>query len=237
MGGGELLCVFSVQPITPPHSKGQLWCPGEGIVCCGHLNSFFALHCAGNIGLLVVDFDDTCTEKDTISVLLNAVVEANASAAAAAASASGNAAEAAQHRRQELSAMMKTLSGNYLQKQQLLLDSLLPSDSTPAAAAAGPAAAAAAAAVYDEQGLRGFCESLSDFDVAMNQIVFDAGALKGKVGGRKTAYHCTRRGVWREGEAPGGGGGGGGQGGERGGSRQVMKYLSCALTQEAGVAP
>jgi hypothetical protein len=157
---------------------------------------------------LVVDFDDTCTEKDTISVLLNAVVEANASAAAAAASAS-NAAEAAQHRRQELSAMMKTLSGNYLQKQQLLLDSLLPSDSTPAAAA-GPAAAAAA--VYDEQGLRGFCESLSDFDVAMNQIVFDAGALKGKVGGRKTAYHCTRRGVWREGEAPGGGGGGEGEG-------------------------
>jgi hypothetical protein len=38
------------------------------------------LHCsvpAGHIGLLVVDFDDTATEKDTIPVLLNAAVEAN----------------------------------------------------------------------------------------------------------------------------------------------------------------
>lgn len=32
---------------------------------------------AGNIGLLVVDFDETCTEKDTIGALLGAAVEAN----------------------------------------------------------------------------------------------------------------------------------------------------------------
>lgn len=122
---------------------------------------------AGDIGLLVVDFDDTCTQKDTISVLLNAVVEANARKAAAAC-ASGNSQQAADHARQELSGMMKQLSANYISKQQELLDRLLPS-----------AAAAAANQPYDEKGLRGFCEALSDFDVEMNQVVIDAGALKG----------------------------------------------------------
>lgn len=138
-----------------------------------------AVCCAGNIGLLVVDFDETCTEKDTISVLLNAVVEANArtAAAAAAACASGSSVEAADHKNQELSALMKSLSANYIIKQQQLLDRLLPPVQD------GPSAAAGAARVYDEQGLRGFCEALSDFDVEMNQVVIDAGALKGECKG------------------------------------------------------
>jgi hypothetical protein len=145
---------------------------------------------AGNIGLLVVDFDETCTEKDTIGVLLNAIVESNAYAAAAAC-ASGNSAAAADHRRQELAALMKTLSANYVSKQQDILDRILAPVEAAAgvgtagssAAAAGGAAAAAAgqgSRPFDEQGLRSFCEQLSDFDVAMNQVVIDAGALKGE---------------------------------------------------------
>lgn len=136
----------------------------------------------------MVDFDETCTEKDTISVLLNAIVESNAYAAAAAC-ASGNSAAAADHRRQELSGMMKTLSANYISKQQELLDRILSSveaaagvepAGNSAAAAGGAAAAGQGSRPFDEQGLRGFCEQLSDFDVEMNQVVIDAGALKGE---------------------------------------------------------
>jgi len=150
-----------------------------------------AVLCSGDIGLLVVDFDDTCTEKDTISVLLNAVVEANA-ATAAAACASGNAQQAAQHTREELSALMKKLSVNYIEKQQALLDQLLPPGPTAAAAGDLKAAGAGAAAggegsgvVYDRAGLLSLCEALSDFDVGMNQVVVEAGALKGEGGGQE----------------------------------------------------
>jgi hypothetical protein len=148
-----------------------------------------------------VDFDETCTEKDTIGVLLSAIVESNAYTAAAAC-ASGNSAAAAEHRRGELSALMKTLSANYISKQQELLDRVLSpveaavensaaasagntaaaGDSAAAAAsgAAAPAAVGQGSRPFDEQGLWGFCEQLSDFDVAMNQVVIHAGALKGE---------------------------------------------------------
>lgn len=148
-----------------------------------HPPTLLHTHTTGNIGLLLADFDDTCTERDTISVLLGAAVDAaaqNAAAAAAAADGGGDAAAAAaagKAARQQQAAAVKRLADNYVAKQQALLDTLLP---PPPPAAAGPESTAAAAAVpYHPQGLRAFCDALSSFDCEMNQVVVDAGALKG----------------------------------------------------------
>jgi pyruvate/2-oxoglutarate dehydrogenase complex dihydrolipoamide acyltransferase (E2) component len=153
--------------------------------------------CAGRISLLVVDFDDTCTQGDTIGVLLQAVADANARAAAAAAAgaaaggagggadaAAAAAAAAADAVRQQQGARAKQLGENYVARQQQLLQRLLPAAPDAAAAAAAGALGGTSHGQqppqqYNARGLRAFCEALSAFDTDMNQVVIDAGALKG----------------------------------------------------------
>ncbi|KAG2431981.1 hypothetical protein HYH02_013197 [Chlamydomonas schloesseri] len=104
---------------------------------------------------LVVDFDETCTPKDTIGGLM-------ALAAAAAAQpgrpTAGDGAWAA--------ATSARLADDYMAAQRQLLARLLP-DGEPDAAA------------YDAAGLDGFLAALSDFDEAMNAPVEECGILKG----------------------------------------------------------
>eukprot|EP00879_Flechtneria_rotunda_P015385 GHRR01016084.1.p1 GENE.GHRR01016084.1~~GHRR01016084.1.p1 ORF type:complete len:725 (+),score=300.79 GHRR01016084.1:303-2477(+) len=164
------------------------------------LNFFSAqpgLPSSRRIGLFICDFDETCTEQDTIGVLMNAAVEAKVKACSA-----SQGSTAAEQLKQLLSAQVKQLADNYIAKQQLLLAQILPPDPTPAAAvvahssmavATGPTASAAAAAAgdnaaigaaaaprrYDAAGLAGFCQQLSDFDIAMNQVVVDSDCLAG----------------------------------------------------------
>ncbi|KAF8066297.1 TH1 [Scenedesmus sp. PABB004] len=121
-----------------------------------------------HIGLLVSDFDETLTAKDTIGALLGAAVEAQARAAA-------GGADERERLRGDLAARVKQLADDYASQQQALLARLLPAP----APVAGRDAAAAPAAPYDGAGLAAVCEALSDFDVAMNQVVIDAGVLKG----------------------------------------------------------
>jgi hypothetical protein len=51
--------------------------PSYHIVACSNSTGAAAAAVSGHVGLLVVDFDDTITEKDTIGALMTAAVEAN----------------------------------------------------------------------------------------------------------------------------------------------------------------
>lgn len=79
--------------------------------------------------------------------------------------------------RQSLTAQVKQLSANYINKQQQHLATLLPQEDQSAAAAT---AIADSLRPYDAAGLSSFCDALSDFDEQMNQVVIDAGILKGR---------------------------------------------------------
>ena len=71
---------------------------------------------AGRIGMLVCDFDDTITQKDTIGTLLGVAAESAAKAAPPA---------AAQEARQLVQAAASQLSAGYVAQLQELLDESL----------------------------------------------------------------------------------------------------------------
>lgn len=72
--------------------------------------------------------------------------------------------------KQQLSETMSWLANNYSTQQKALLAKILPDD----------AAGGSQAAKYNPEGLLQFLEQLSDFDVAMNQVVVDKGILQGE---------------------------------------------------------
>ncbi|GIL58089.1 hypothetical protein Vafri_12939, partial [Volvox africanus] len=106
------------------------------------------------IAALIVDFDETCSQRDTIGGLLRL-----AEAAAAAGRPTGGDSQWA------LSTPGR-LAANYLAQQQQLLREVLP-DGIPDAE------------TYDAAGLATFLELLSDFDEKMNAVVEESGILRG----------------------------------------------------------
>jgi hydroxymethylpyrimidine kinase / phosphomethylpyrimidine kinase / thiamine-phosphate diphosphorylase len=103
--------------------------------------------------LLVVDFDDTCTERDTIGPLLARVAEAADSGGGATKKTTGALPRAE---------LVARLSAGYLERYQSLMAELLPSSPSP-----------------PPHTLSELLERLSDFDVEMNRVVERAGALAG----------------------------------------------------------
>jgi hydroxymethylpyrimidine kinase/phosphomethylpyrimidine kinase/thiamine-phosphate diphosphorylase len=116
-------------------------------------NSNNANNNARRADLLVVDFDDTCTERDTIGPLLARVAEA---------ADGGNKGGA----RSELVAR---LSAGYLDRYQALMAELLPPAGSDSQTAPPP----------PRYTLPELLERLSDFDAEMNRVVEREGALAG----------------------------------------------------------
>ncbi|KXZ50218.1 hypothetical protein GPECTOR_17g855 [Gonium pectorale] len=106
------------------------------------------------IAALVVDFDETCTPRDTIGGLMGL-----AAAAARAGRPTGGDASWAE-------ATPGRLADNYVAAQGQLLAELLPEGAAPSPE-------------YDPAGLSSFLERLSDFDERMNAVVEESGILKG----------------------------------------------------------
>ncbi|KAG2445538.1 hypothetical protein HXX76_000153 [Chlamydomonas incerta] len=104
---------------------------------------------------LVVDFDETCTAKDTIGGLMRLA------AAAAGQQGRATAGDAAW-----VAATSSRLAADYVAAQGELLGRLLPEGAPDAAA-------------YDAAGLDAFLAALSDFDAAMNAPVEACGILRG----------------------------------------------------------
>ncbi|GBF95200.1 phosphomethylpyrimidine kinase [Raphidocelis subcapitata] len=115
---------------------------------------------ARHVGMLVCDFDDTCTEKDTIGTLLSAAIDAAVKRAGP---------EEGPRLRARLDAVVARLVENYSSKHAALLAEILPEGASAAAAEGG----------FDEAGLRAFVERLSDFDVQMNAVAVESGILAG----------------------------------------------------------
>ncbi|KAL3147596.1 hypothetical protein ABBQ38_014648 [Trebouxia sp. C0009 RCD-2024] len=118
---------------------------------------------APSVGMLVIDFDDTCTVTDTTSLVFNTAIDATV--------------EATQESertavRKRLEAMRDQLVQNYVQEQQRLYSELIPEGGGSS----------------NEAGQqKAFVEALSDFDRRMNQVVVDSAILQGIPEGRLTA--------------------------------------------------
>jgi hydroxymethylpyrimidine kinase/phosphomethylpyrimidine kinase/thiamine-phosphate diphosphorylase len=109
--------------------------------------------------LLVVDFDDTCTERDTIGPLLARIADAADAAGQKAAAAAGEG-----QGEESRAALVARLSANYASRYGELMQQLLPASSS-----SSP----------PPLPLTELLERLSDFDVEMNRVVERAGALSG----------------------------------------------------------
>ena len=158
--------------------------------------------------LLVVDFDDTCTERDTIGPLLARAAEAAAERGGA------GAAEAAR-------ALNARLSADYIARYGRLMAELLP----PPPAEPG----AAAAAPPPPYTLQALIECLSDFDAEMNRVVERAGALQGMDAAAAGAAVAR-------GGGGGGGDSGGAGGGARGGGARLREGCARALVRAASMS-
>ena len=210
-GRCSLKCPSSAASLARPHHVSYVHCvqcmtERHRVPVCVHMSKTLfttprhnkKTHNVGNIGLVVVDFDDTCTEKDTVGVLLNAVVDAKAAKAPSAA--------AAAEIKQQQSELVKQLSLNYVSKQQQLLQQLLPQQQQHEQQQQQQQQQHEQQQqqqllpqqqqqhehqqqqqhierAYDAAGLKQFCEALSDFDTQMNQVVIDAGVLQGERAG------------------------------------------------------
>jgi len=102
-------------------------------------------------GLLVVDFDETCTQGDTISKIIKAALESS---------------DIEQDERNSRKKTYEKLVANYISSRQDTLDALVPEglDNSP---------------VQGTQWLEHFIQELHVFDTRMNQIVVDTGILSG----------------------------------------------------------
>lgn len=117
------------------------------------------------IGMLIVDFDDTCTATDTTSQVFNTATTATVESSADSEKAD------VQNR---LESLKDKLVQNYVQEQQKLYAELLPEG------VAHPDA-------IDQQQATAFVDALTQFDRRMNQVVVDSGILKGIPQGRLKA--------------------------------------------------
>ncbi|GIL79240.1 hypothetical protein Vretifemale_8627 [Volvox reticuliferus] len=114
------------------------------------------------IAALVVDFDETCTQRDTIGGLMR-LAEA---AAAAGRPTAGDS--------QWALSTPARLAASYVAQQEQLLREVLPEGKPDAE-------------TYDAAGLAAFLERLSDFDEHMNAVVEESGILRGSTEGEVAA--------------------------------------------------
>lgn len=112
-----------------------------------------AMKCHANqqYDILVVDFDETCTQGDTISVIIEAAIEKS---------------NLSQLEKQSREKKSKQLAENYIRARQALLQTLLPK---------GPDDGQ----VYGSPWLERFVHKLHKFDTSMNQVVIESGVLSG----------------------------------------------------------
>jgi hypothetical protein len=87
--------------------------------------------------------------------------------------------------RARLEGVVAGLVDNYTSKHAALLAEILPDGEAGKPAVGAAAAAAAADAAFDAAALDAFVARLSDFDVAMNGAVVDAGVLAGAGAGQR----------------------------------------------------
>lgn len=143
-------------------------------------------------GLVVVDFDDTCTAKDTIGLLMTAAVQARQAitgtrastgqpqqpdAAAAAGATVQDASGAGADADDDLPAV---LAANYVAQQRALLSEILPpEEQSPAPSGNTSASQGSVSQSFDSEGLASFLSRLSDFDLRMNQVAMERGAIAG----------------------------------------------------------
>ncbi|GAX85128.1 hypothetical protein CEUSTIGMA_g12548.t1 [Chlamydomonas eustigma] len=114
---------------------------------------------AGGIGMLVVDFDETCSSKDTTGILMEAALQNRPA-----------------HSLSNLTGMAEetnfpnALTANYVTRQRELLSKLLPTADEVIESSPRP---------YNPQGLSEFLSQMSVFDVEMNAEAIQRGALQG----------------------------------------------------------
>ncbi|EFJ50063.1 hypothetical protein VOLCADRAFT_89047 [Volvox carteri f. nagariensis] len=118
------------------------------------------------IAALVIDFDETCTAKDTVGGLMRL-------AEAAAAQGRPTPGDTSWAR-----TTLGDLAANYLARQGELLREILPEEHPDAES-------------YDAEGLSSFLERLSDFDERMNLVVEESGILKGSTEAEVAAAGTT----------------------------------------------
>ena len=138
--------------------------------------------------LLVVDFDETLTSRDTTRLII--------AAAASAVSARGDDAE-----RRRIDATAAALVKRYVEEREALLQKELPS--CPSASAAS-AASGASSTRFDPAATAAFLSKLSAFDREANTRVFDSRILAGISKGE--LFEAGKRGAAAASEGGGGGG-------------------------------
>lgn len=115
------------------------------------------------INLLVVDFDDTCTEKDTTSLIAKTAIK---SAVEEARHDEGRSREDIQAMEQDGYALLQSLVDNYIEKRNNLLDEILPANEK-------------RNEEFDMGWLGKFMDRISEFDREMNRVVVDSKILAG----------------------------------------------------------
>jgi hypothetical protein len=109
--------------------------------------------------VLVVDFDDTVTEGDTIGALINAAIQAQSRLEPSA--------QEAEERREALGALKDRLVAEYVEAFQSLVERHLPEQTHGKDTG------------LNMEHVSGFLDDLNDFEIRMNAKVIDSGILSG----------------------------------------------------------
>ncbi|KAK9833927.1 hypothetical protein WJX74_010080 [Apatococcus lobatus] len=119
------------------------------------------------IGMLVTDFDDTCTASDTIATILQTATDAKVKAAEASGRGAG------QVVRTSMQQLQEQLVAGYIQQRDALISSVIPEDVPPREE-------------FDMRWVAEFVDKLSAFDCEMNVPVIESEILEGMAQGDLT---------------------------------------------------